>query len=64
MAYGHFIMFFAATFVGSSMDHSHLILAYVAAFVIQLGYLSVVGLKYRAMRALERESPAYPAKMD
>jgi hypothetical protein len=64
MAYGHFIMVFAATFVGSSMDHSHLILAYVAAFVIQLGYLSLVGLKYRAMRALERESPAYPAKMD
>lgn len=46
------------------MAHRHLILAYVAAFVIQLGYLGWVGLKYRAMRALEREAPAYPFKTE
>jgi hypothetical protein len=44
--------------------HQHLILAYTAAFVIQLGYLGWVGLKYRAMRAIERASPAFPAKTD
>jgi hypothetical protein len=41
------------------MAHRHLILAYVAAVVIQLGYLGWVGLKYRALRALERVSPVY-----
>jgi hypothetical protein len=46
------------------MAHRHLILAYIAAFVIQLGYLGWVGLKYRSMRALEREAPAYPSKTD
>ena len=56
MAYDHLMMVFAATFVGNSMDHSHLIMAYAAAFILQLGYLGWVGLKYRALRALERES--------
>lgn len=41
------------------MAHRHLILAYVATLVIQFGYLGWIGLKYRALRALERESPAY-----
>jgi hypothetical protein len=41
------------------MAHRHLVLAYVAAAVIHLSYLGWVGLKYRAMRALEREFPAY-----
>ena len=41
------------------MAYHHLILAYVAAFVIQFGYLGWIGLKYRAVRKLEREFPAY-----
>lgn len=41
------------------MAHHHLALAYAAAFLIQLGYLTWVGLKYRALRRMEREFPAY-----
>ncbi len=41
------------------MAHRHLILAYTVAFVIQLSYLGWIGLKYRALRKLEREFPAY-----
>ncbi len=41
------------------MAYHHLILAYVVTFVIQLGYLGWIGLKYRALRKLEREFPAY-----
>jgi hypothetical protein len=41
------------------MDHRHLVLAYAAAFVIHFTYLGWVGLKYRALRRLEREFPAY-----
>jgi hypothetical protein len=41
------------------MAHRHLILAYVAVYIIQLGYLGWIGLKYRALRSLERESPEY-----
>lgn len=64
MAHPHLILAYAASFVGTSMDHSHLVMAYVVAFVIQLGYLAIVGLKYRALRALERESPLFPAKTE
>jgi hypothetical protein len=41
------------------MAHRHLVLAYVAAAVIHLGYLGWIGLKYRALRRLEHEFPAY-----
>ena len=41
------------------MAHRHLILAYTAAFVIQFLYLGWIGLRYRALRRLEREFPAY-----
>lgn len=41
------------------MAHQHLILAYIAAFVIQFSYLGWIGIKYRALRRLEREFPAY-----
>lgn len=45
------------------MAHRHLVLAYVVTFVIQFGYLGWLGLKNRAVRALEREFPArdFPA---
>jgi hypothetical protein len=41
------------------MAHRHLILAYVVTFVIQLGYLGWIGVKYRALRKLEHQFPAY-----
>ena len=41
------------------MAHRHLILAYAFALVFQFGYLGWIGLKYRALRRLEREFPAY-----
>jgi hypothetical protein len=41
------------------MAHRHLILAYVVAFVVQLGYLGWIGVKYRALRKLEHQFPAY-----
>jgi hypothetical protein len=41
------------------MAHNHLVMAYAVTFLIQLGYLGWVGLKYRALRRLEREFPAY-----
>lgn len=37
----------------------HLILAYVFTVVLQFGYLGWIGLKYRAVRRLEREFPPY-----
>jgi hydroxypyruvate isomerase len=43
------------------MAHRHLVLAYVITLVVQLGYAGWVGLKYRAMRKLERAFPAYPS---
>ncbi len=43
------------------MAHRHLVLAYVITIAVQLGYAGWVGLKYRAMRKLERAFPAYPA---
>lgn len=43
------------------MAHRHLVLAYVITVAVQLGYAGWVGLKYRAMRKLERAFPAYPA---
>jgi hypothetical protein len=42
------------------MEHRHLVLAYVITIALQLGYAGWVGLKYRAMRKLEREFPPYP----
>ncbi len=41
------------------MAHRHLVLAYIAAFVIHFSYVGWVGLKYRALRKLERQFPAY-----
>jgi hypothetical protein len=41
------------------MAHRHLILAYAAAFFFQFAYLGWIGLKYRALRRLEREFPPY-----
>lgn len=46
------------------MAHRHLILAYAFTVVLQSGYLGWIGLKYRALRRLEREFPAYPAKAE
>ncbi len=43
------------------MAHRHLVLAYVITIAFQLGYAGWIGLKYRAMRKLEREFPPYPA---
>ncbi len=41
------------------MNLRHLILAYVLTGVLQFGYLGWIGLKYRALRRLEREFPPY-----
>jgi hypothetical protein len=41
------------------MAHRHLILAYVMTCLIQLGYAGFLGLKWRAVRRLEREQPGY-----
>jgi hypothetical protein len=46
------------------MAHRHLILAYSATFLIQLCYVAYVGLKYRALRRLEKEFPAYSPKTE
>ncbi len=43
------------------MAHRHLVLAYVITVAAQLAYAGWVGLKYRAMRKLERQFPPYPA---
>jgi hypothetical protein len=42
------------------MAHRHLVLAYAITIVVQLGYACWIGLKYKAMRKLEREFPPYP----
>jgi hypothetical protein len=44
-----------------AMAHRHLVLAYAITLVVQFGYAGWVGLKYRAMRKLERAFPAYPS---
>jgi hypothetical protein len=44
------------------MAHNHLIMAYAATFLIQLSYLGWVYAKYRALRRLEREFPAYSSE--
>jgi hypothetical protein len=41
------------------MAHRHLILAYVMTCAIQLGYAGFLGMKWRALRRLEREQPGY-----
>ena len=43
------------------MAHRHLVLAYVITILGQIAYAGWVGLKYRAMRKLERAFPAYPS---
>jgi hydroxypyruvate isomerase len=43
------------------MAHRHLVLAYVLTILVQLGYAGWVGLKYMAVRKLEREFPPYPS---
>jgi hypothetical protein len=45
------------------MAQKHLILAYVFTILGQLAYAGYVGLKYRAVRKLEREFPPYPPVM-
>jgi len=44
------------------MAHQHLVIAYVITWVIQLGYLGWVGMKWRAVRREERRIPSYPEK--
>ncbi|HVJ07623.1 MAG TPA: hypothetical protein VM554_04520 [Acidisarcina sp.] len=44
------------------MAHQHLVIAYVITWVIQLGYLSWVGLKWAAVRKDEKRTPAYPER--
>jgi hypothetical protein len=43
------------------MAHRHLILAYVATWGIQLGYVAFLALRWRTVRAAERREPGYGA---
>lgn len=42
-----------------TMAHEHLIMTYCAAVIIHLAYVGWVGLRYRALRKIEREIPTY-----
>lgn len=44
------------------MGHQHLIMAYAVTWVIQLGYLGWVGLKWAAVRREEQRTPTYPER--
>lgn len=42
------------------LDHQFTVAAYVATWVIQLGYLAFVGLKWRAEKRAERMNSGAP----
>ena len=42
------------------LDHQFTVAAYLATWVIQLGYLALVGLKWRAEKRAERADPNRP----
>ena len=42
------------------LDHQFTVAAYVATWVIQLGYLAFIGLKWRAAKRAERTNSGTP----